>query len=151
RAHRDGDVVERPPLVSTPHPEIQTPIAEYVHRCRFLREMDRVMEGQDGYRRAQTNRGRHARQIGQDSQRGRYNAMPGEVMFGKPYRIKTELLGPEYLLQRVLIVLRLGSWLRQLHRLEKAEFHGDFLCFRAHAPAPKLVIPRPQGRRFLAP
>ena len=93
--HRDGEFVELSPLVPTPHPQIQTPIAEHVHRCRLLRELDRVMEGQHGHSRTQTNQGRHTGQVGQDRQRGRHNAMPGEVVFGEPHRVKAELLGPQ--------------------------------------------------------
>src|SRR5215471_8675186 len=74
--HWDSELVELSPLIPTPDSEVETPITQHIHCRGLLREPDRIMEGQDSHGGPQTQRGSHPRQIRQDRERGRHDAMP---------------------------------------------------------------------------
>src|SRR5690349_8030078 len=105
--------------------EFETAIAEDVGDRGFFGDLDRVVQRQQGHRRAEPDPLRPLRRRGQRHQRvGKYREGPDEVNLAEPDRIKAELVTQLYLRQDILIALMFGKSVGAGQLVEEPEAHA---------------------------
>ena len=125
--HRNVELVKLPPLIAPAHAQIQPPVAQHIHRGRFLGNLNGIVKGQHGDGRRQADAAGQPGQVSQHRQRGGNDAVPGKVMLGHPDRIVAQLFRPQHLLQGVPVVFILPGRVGQLNRMEKPKLHRFLL------------------------
>src|SRR5438132_6258504 len=124
--HRHAEAVELAPAVALADAEIKAAVRQQVERRGLLGEQCRVVPRQHQHRRAEPQRRRLRRQIGQEVQRRRDLAKAGEMMLDKKHAVKAERLSLADVIDVVAVDLAVGRLLARIgsRAAEQSEPHA---------------------------